>query len=437
MPLAGTKTARHAVLRAGRAGLRAAHRHRCDRRRRQRAGAAAIRRSRSRLARRDFPGNASHHGRDIYAQEPCRAAHHRTDGGQARRRAAGGARLAVRAEMGWLPLPRLPRRRRGRAAGRNRASRSRRYFPEMVAALRGARRRRASCSTASWPSRSATRCPSTRCRCACIRPRAASASSRPRRRRCSSCSTCCSTPTGKSLLDAPLTERRAALEAFYELARRSERARALARHPRPREARALARRRRRRARRRRRQAASTGLPPGRARDAEGQAPAHRRLRGRRLPLRAAGSREVGSLLLGLYDDEGMLDHVGFTSTIADERAAGADRSARSADRAARLHRQGAGRAEPLEHRAHRRMAAAASPSWWSRCATTMSPATASATAPSSCAGGRTRRRANARSSRLRRRCSPKTSSFCSSEVAVGSNSGPIELRCFAPWEGRV
>jgi ATP-dependent DNA ligase len=28
-----------------------------------------------------------------------------------------------------------------------------------------------------------------------------------------------------------------------------------------------------------------------------------------------GSREVGSLLLGLYDDEGKLDHVGFTSAI--------------------------------------------------------------------------------------------------------------------------
>lgn len=31
---------------------------------------------------------------------------------------------------------------------------------------------------------------------------------------------------------------------------------------------------------------------------------------------AQGAREVGSLLLGLYNDEGMLDHVGFTSTIA-------------------------------------------------------------------------------------------------------------------------
>jgi ATP-dependent DNA ligase len=31
----------------------------------------------------------------------------------------------------------------------------------------------------------------------------------------------------------------------------------------------------------------------------------------------SASREVGSLLLGLYDAEGKLDHVGFTSTIAD------------------------------------------------------------------------------------------------------------------------
>ena len=36
----------------------------------------------------------------------------------------------------------------------------------------------------------------------------------------------------------------------------------------------------------------------------------------------SGSREVGSLLLGLYNDAGQLDHVGFTSTIArEDRAA--------------------------------------------------------------------------------------------------------------------
>ena len=33
---------------------------------------------------------------------------------------------------------------------------------------------------------------------------------------------------------------------------------------------------------------------------------------------ATGSRRVGSLLLGLYDDEGKLDHVGFTSGFANE-----------------------------------------------------------------------------------------------------------------------
>jgi ATP-dependent DNA ligase len=31
-----------------------------------------------------------------------------------------------------------------------------------------------------------------------------------------------------------------------------------------------------------------------------------------------GRRQVGSLLLGLYDDEGLLDHVGFTSTIKEK-----------------------------------------------------------------------------------------------------------------------
>jgi ATP-dependent DNA ligase len=35
-----------------------------------------------------------------------------------------------------------------------------------------------------------------------------------------------------------------------------------------------------------------------------------------------GSKQVGSLLLGLYDEDGKLDHVGFTATIANkDRAA--------------------------------------------------------------------------------------------------------------------
>ena len=35
----------------------------------------------------------------------------------------------------------------------------------------------------------------------------------------------------------------------------------------------------------------------------------------------SGSREIGSLLLGLYDGNGMLNHVGFTATISDEERA--------------------------------------------------------------------------------------------------------------------
>ena len=68
------------------------------------------------------------------------------------------------------------------------------------------------------------------------------------------------------------------------------------------------------------------------------------------------SREVGSLLLGLYDADGKLDHVGFTAAIS--RTAGADPQAGGASRAARLHGKNARRPEPLEHRAQRRMGAA-------------------------------------------------------------------------------
>ena len=38
----------------------------------------------------------------------------------------------------------------------------------------------------------------------------------------------------------------------------------------------------------------------------------------------AKERLVGSLLLGLYDEEGKLDHVGFTSAIPAAEKAGAD-----------------------------------------------------------------------------------------------------------------
>ena len=73
---------------------------------------------------------------------------------------------------------------------------------------------------------------------------------------------------------------------------------------------------------------------------------------------ASAKKVVGSLLLGLYDKEGRLNHVGFTSSIPLAERDGADEETGEADRAARLHRRGARRPEPLEHRTIHRMAAA-------------------------------------------------------------------------------
>ncbi len=119
---------------------------------------------------------------------------------------------------------------------------------------------------------------------------------------------------GKSLLDSPLVKRRAALEAFYKKAGETKQ---LKLSPYTRE----------------RDEALDWLE--RARGALDGVVAKRSdgvyLPGERAMLKvkhlrtadcvvggfryASGSREVGSLLLGLYDKEGKLDHVGFTSTI--------------------------------------------------------------------------------------------------------------------------
>ena len=88
---------------------------------------------------------------------------------------------------------------------------------------------------------------------------------------------------------------------------------------------------------------------------------------------------VGSLLLGLYDDEGLLHHVGFTSAIADsEKPALTKRLEKlvappgfTGD-APGGPAAGARRGPPNGSRF--------GPSSWSRCATTTSPATASVTA---------------------------------------------------------
>ena len=90
--------------------------------------------------------------------------------------------------------------------------------------------------------------------------------------------------SGKSLIEAPLTERRAALEKFFASAKQQRDLKLSPYTLSLAEARALAQARRHGARRRRGQAARRTLRPRRAGDDEGQAAPHRRLRGRRLPL---------------------------------------------------------------------------------------------------------------------------------------------------------
>ena len=112
------------------------------------------------------------------------------------------------------------------------------------------------------------------------------------------------------------------------------------------------------------------------------------------------TKTLGSLLLGLYDDDGLLHHVGFCSSLTAKQRDGLtpkiEKLRKPTGEGRRLHRQGPGRAEPLEHRAQRRVGAARPRSSSSRCSTTTSPAAASATAPSSSAGVPTSRRSSAR-----------------------------------------
>ena len=178
-------------------------------------------------------------------------------------------------------------------------------------------------------------------------------------------------------------------------ARRRDRARpvaaAFAFHARARARRSAGLQGRRRARRRHRQAPRRALRAGRAGHAEGEAAADRRLRGRRLPLLQATSALVGSLLLGLYDDEGKLDHVGFTRRSPTSSARALTKRLESS-RAARLHRRRARRPEPVEHGAQRRMGAAAPRARRRGPLRPRHRRAASGTARSSCAGGPTRRR---------------------------------------------
>ena len=108
-----------------------------------------------------------------------------------------------------------------------------------------------------------------------------------------------------------------------------------------------------------------------------------------------GTRVVGSLLLGLYDEAGLLHHVGFTSSIARkdkpaltkklEKHSGHPGSLamRQADRAA---------GRPIA----RRLGSPLSQNSSSRYVTTISAGSASGTVRGSCAGDRIRRRDNAK-----------------------------------------
>ena len=110
---------------------------------------------------------------------------------------------------------------------------------------------------------------------------------------------------------------------------------------------------------------------------------------------------VGSLILGLYDEEGDLHVVGPHVGLQGE--------ARSASCSALLEpyrtgERGSGEAEPLEVGRGARSGRACAPSSCARSASTTSPGNASATARSSCAGATTRTRASATS----RSCAART-----------------------------
>ena len=325
------------------------------------------------------------------------------DGGAIGRGAAGRrGQVAVRAEMGRLPLPRL---QGGRGGGAPREIRQAlgRFFPEVVAllralAVRAVRRRRRARHRDRWPPR--------------LRRAADAASSggephpkacRQRRRRGSSCSTSWLGARWNPVWSIGRSaERRRALEAFRRKAS-GRGAACLSRHATRQlaEGMALARRLRRR---------RDGVVAKRL-DRPYEAGERAMIKVKRLRTAdcvvggfryESRGRRVGSLCSASTTRKAArpcrlhLDH-------RRARAPGSDADAR-----------GAARARPASPARPRAARAAGAPSgagngsrfgrsWSSKCATTMSPAAASAMAPSSCAGARTRRRGNARWTRSRRR----------------------------------
>ena len=210
---------------------------------------------------------------------------------------------------------------------------------------------------------------------------------------------------GERLTQLPLQERREALERFLRTSARG------AKHLRLSPATTAARRRQRLAQARRQRARRRRSPSGATFDyLSGERSGMQKIKNYRSADCVVGGfrynegkRVVGSLLLGLYDDAGLLHHVGFTSTIARKDKPALTKKLEKFIAPPGLHRQCAGRTEPLVDRADRRSGIRSSRSSWSRSATTISAASASGTARGSCAGGRTRRRDNARSISCSRR----------------------------------
>ena len=140
----------------------------------------------------------------------------------------------------------------------------------------------------------------------------------------------------------------------------------------------------------------TALPAGQAGDDEGQARAHRRLRGGGFRWHKEGG-VVGSLLLGLFDDEGVLHHVGVASGFSAARrrelvaeldpyrqdAAAVTRGSVDGETRCRAGSR-AGRAGGVRERTS--AGSRCVPIWSSRWPTTTSRATVSAMRPRSFAG---------------------------------------------------
>ena len=106
---------------------------------------------------------------------------------------------------------------------------------------------------------------------------------------------------------------------------------------------------------------------------------------------ASKRREVGSLLLGLYDEDGILHHVGFTSAIP--RASGQELTEMLEELVGGAGFTGRAPGGPSRwSNARSGNGSRSSPNWSSRSATTRSPTAASATARRCCAGAPTRRR---------------------------------------------